>query len=495
MSITPDCVASRGWSGPSVTSERAGRSSTEVCGYTSFAESYTAVGWFCLPSPICPGATILHLPPSRPCPRCRPGATAAPPRINGTVGAPDALPPAQFAYGTGTGQAGTGAPARPGGDRRAGRRCQPGLRRHRHPGGCRADPRHDPAGQLHDRSGGSWHRDLAHRASFEPLRVGPDAGVAAGAERRRVGYERLIVPGGPAGAGRGDRGQRRRHGGRGGRAAALCLRRGSGKNPAALCRRRRQDRSRSGAERAAGVGRAAGEGRADRADPGIRRGRARPPVLRAAARRRGRRQGFRLRDAGCVPRPERRRAGGSGAGDPAVAHQRRSGCVFAATLHRPGAAGLCADRPRPPADVAVVACLLPAEQPLRGRCLCAAAGLHPGQRDRPAEQSEPFAKRPIGRGQSGSGIGSGGAGGLGGGSAGGLGRSSLSGGIGRRSAAVASASPAAALASPAGLQQGGVLGHRRTAAAATAGPGCRCQSAAGRPGAGRRRTNAPIRCG
>jgi general secretion pathway protein D len=41
-----------------------------------------------------------------------PGATAAPPRINGAVGAPDALPPAQFAYGSDSGQ---GAPApRPG---------------------------------------------------------------------------------------------------------------------------------------------------------------------------------------------------------------------------------------------------------------------------------------------------------------------------------------------------------------------------------------------
>jgi general secretion pathway protein D len=41
-----------------------------------------------------------------------PGATSAPPRVNGAVGAPEALPPAQFAYGTDSGQT---APApRPG---------------------------------------------------------------------------------------------------------------------------------------------------------------------------------------------------------------------------------------------------------------------------------------------------------------------------------------------------------------------------------------------
>jgi general secretion pathway protein D len=41
-----------------------------------------------------------------------PGATAAPPRINGAVGAPDALPPPQVAYGAGTaGSSGPGAQA------------------------------------------------------------------------------------------------------------------------------------------------------------------------------------------------------------------------------------------------------------------------------------------------------------------------------------------------------------------------------------------------
>ena len=63
---------------------------------------------------------LIHLPGcNRPSPAAipalsplPPGATAAPPRINGAVGAPDALPPAQFSYGSDSGQ---GAPApRPG---------------------------------------------------------------------------------------------------------------------------------------------------------------------------------------------------------------------------------------------------------------------------------------------------------------------------------------------------------------------------------------------
>ena len=144
-----------------------------------------------------------------------------------------------------------------------------------------------------------------------------------------------------------------------------------------------------------------------------------------------RRQGLRLGAAGSFQEPERRSPGGPGAGHPAGAHQRRPGRVRpAAPTHRRSATGLRADRPGEAADLAKLACLLPAEQPLRGCRVCAAAGLHAGNVTAQPTSTRRNRQQGIGNGSGGQTGGAFGGGGLGAGTAGGLGRSNLSGGFG-----------------------------------------------------------------